>query len=107
MGAREGVSAIRERGTMAVSDKIMFEIYKESGYGHKYRVVYFTELEEHNKEAEITRAMAGEHLFDGFVADRGMGEAKQAISAVIDRLNDGEDLDEDRVSELLQPYIAD
>ncbi len=106
MDAREDVSAIEERGTMAVSDKIMFEIYKESGYGHKYRVVYFTELEEHNKEAEITRAMAGEHLFDGFVAERGMREARQAISAVIDRLNDGEELDEDQVGQLLQPYIA-
>ena len=91
---------------MVVSDKIMFEIYKESGYGNKYRVVYFTELEEHNKEAEITRAMAGEHLFDGFIAERGMREGRQAISAVIDRLNDGETLDEDRVSELLQPYMA-
>ena len=107
MGAREGVSAIQERETMAVSDKIMFEIYKEAGYGPKYRVVYFTELEEHNKEAEITRAMAGEHLFDGFIAERGMREGRQAISVVIDRLNDGETLDEDRVSELLQPYTAD
>jgi len=30
-------------------DKIMFEIYKESIYSDKYRVVYFTELHEHNK----------------------------------------------------------
>ncbi len=91
---------------MAVSDKIMFEIYKEAGYGHKYRVVYFTELDEHNKEAEISRAVAGEHLFDGFIAERAMQEARQAISAVIDRLNDGEALDEDQVGQLLQPYIA-
>ena len=40
-------------------DKIMFEIYKESIYSDKYRVVYFTELHEHNKEREIDRAMKG------------------------------------------------
>ena len=106
MGAREDVSAIEERGTMAVSDKIMFEIYKESGYGHKYRVVYFTELDEHNKEAEITRAIAGEHLFDGFIAERAAPEGKEAISAVLRRLNEGETLDSDQVGALLQPYVT-
>ena len=44
------------------SDKIMFEVYKEATYSGKYRVVYFTELQDHNKEAEINRAMAGEHF---------------------------------------------
>ena len=39
------------------SNKVMFEIYREAGYGRKYRVVYFTELNEHNKEAEINRAL--------------------------------------------------
>jgi len=43
------------------SEKIMFEIYRESTYSGEYRVVYFTELQDHNKEAEINRAAAGEH----------------------------------------------
>src|SRR5205807_6967291 len=49
------------------SDKIMFEIYRETEYTGKYRVVYFTELQDHNKETEINHAMAGEHFFDGFI----------------------------------------
>ena len=39
------------------SDKIMFEVYKEAAYTGLYRVVYFTELQDHNKEFEISRAM--------------------------------------------------
>ncbi len=91
---------------MAVSDKIMFEIYREAGYDRRYNVVYFTELDEHNKEMEISRAMAGEHLFDGFIAERSAPEAKKAISTVIDRLDKGEVLNEHDVARLLQPYLA-
>jgi len=32
------------------SDKVMFEIYREATYTGKYRVVYYTELNENNKE---------------------------------------------------------
>jgi hypothetical protein len=46
------------------SDKIMFEIYRETEYTGKYRVVYFTELQDHNKESEINHALVGEHLYD-------------------------------------------
>ena len=40
---------------MLESDKIMFEIYKEGAYGDNYHVVYFTELEDHEKDKEIER----------------------------------------------------
>lgn len=92
---------------MAVSDKIMFEIYREEGYARNYRVVYFTELDEHNKEVEIARAMAGQHLFDGFIAETTAAGAKQAISDLLTRLNDGEPLDENAVGRLLEPHMAD
>ncbi len=51
---------------MAVFDRVMYEIYREAGYGQKVRVVYYTLLEEHQRDLEITRAMAGEHIYDGF-----------------------------------------
>ena len=41
------------------SDKTMFEIYRDLRFGSHFRVVYFTELQDHNKESEINRAMAG------------------------------------------------
>ncbi|MCH7814719.1 MAG: hypothetical protein IID40_11940 [Planctomycetes bacterium] len=92
---------------MAVSDRIMFEIYREASYAQRYRVVYFTELDEHNKEAEISRAMAGDHLFDGFIGDRDSRQAKQVIADILDRLNQGEDLGSEAVGALLAPIMAD
>lgn len=46
--------------------KVMFEIYRDSDFNGKFKVVYFTELGEHDKEKEIEDAMRGEHIFDGF-----------------------------------------
>lgn len=64
------------------SDKIMFEIYKEATYSGKYRVVYFTELQDHNKELEISRAIAGEHFYDGFIRNYRKDQAKEAIGRI-------------------------
>lgn len=91
---------------MAVSDRTMFEIYREAGYGRQYRVVYFTDLDEHNKEAEINRAAAGEHLFDGFLSDRRKEEGKQRVAEIIRRLNDGEDLTAAAIESNLKDYLA-
>ena len=75
------------------SDKVMFEIYRETGYSGRYRVVYFTELQDHNKETEINRALAGEHFYDGFIRTFGKDEAKDIIDGILARLNNGERLD--------------
>jgi len=88
------------------SDKVMFEIYREGGYGRKYRAVYFTELDEHNKEAEISRAMAGEHLYDGFLSQINIAMGKAATEAIIGRLNNGETLAAGEIDEILAPYRA-
>ncbi|MGH9675199.1 MAG: hypothetical protein ACRD44_18665 [Bryobacteraceae bacterium] len=74
------------------SDKTMFEIYRETTYSGEYRVVYFTELQDHNKEIEINRAMAGEHFMDGFIRDYRKDEAKAIIDGMLSRLNGGERL---------------
>lgn len=74
------------------SDRTMFEIYREADYGRRYHVVYFTELDEHNKEAEINRALAGEHFFDGFLMDLRKDEGKRQIGEIVARLNRGEAL---------------
>ncbi len=87
-----------------ISDRTMFEIYRESGYGRKYRVVYFTELGEHDKEAEIGRALTGEHLLDGFIRDLDKASAKRVIHAFVDGLNRGESPDLDRLRRDLEPY---
>ena len=85
-------------------DKIMFEVYKESTYSGKYRVVYFTELQDHNKEAEINRAMAGEHFFDGFIRVYRKDQAKETIEKLLNRLNGGEAITKAEFERELKPF---
>jgi thiaminase len=86
------------------SDKIMFEIYKETTYTGDYRVVYFTELQDHNKESEISHAMAGEHFYDGFIKNYRKEQAKEAINKILERLNSGESISPAEVERQLQQY---
>ena len=88
------------------ADKVMFEIYRETEYSGQYKVVYFTELQDHNKETEINRALAGEHFYDGFIKNFRKEEAKQIISGLLDRLNSGEKLDPREVEAALGDHAA-
>jgi hypothetical protein len=86
--------------------KVMFEIYREADFGGRYRVVYFTELGEHDKETEIENAMRGQHIFDGFLLHRERNRAKQVVDELLERLNRGESVDEGAIKESLQNYLA-
>ena len=88
------------------SDKVMFEIYRETEYSGGYRVVYFTELQDHNKETEINHALAGEHYFDGFIKNFRKDEAKEIINSILERLNKGERLDPQEVERALGEHMA-
>lgn len=88
------------------SDKVMFEIYRETEYSGKYRVVYFTELQDHNKETEINHALAGEHFFDGFIKNYRKDEAKEIINGIVNRLNEGERLAPAEVEQALGEHMA-
>jgi hypothetical protein len=88
------------------SDKIMFEIYRDRTYSGKYRVVYYTELDDHNKETEINRAMAGESFYDGFLTNYHAEEGKLVIDRFVDRLNQGEKVDTSEMDVALKDYSA-
>jgi hypothetical protein len=88
------------------SDKVMFEIYRETEYTGQYRVVYFTELGDHNKESEINHALAGEHFFDGFIKNFRKDEAKEIIDGILGRLNNGEELAPGEVERALAEHMA-
>jgi hypothetical protein len=88
------------------SDKVMFEIYRETGYSGQYRVCYFTELQDHNKESEINHALAGEHFFDGFIKNPGKDAAKEIIASLVVRLNSGERLEAGEVVRALGDHMA-
>ncbi len=88
------------------ADKVMFEIYKETEYTGKYRVVYFTELQDHNKETEINHAMAGEHVYDGFIKNFRKDEAKEIINSLLGRMNNGEPVGPTDIELALGDHIA-
>lgn len=89
---------------MQASEKIMFEIYRFPDDGGEYRVVYFTELDEHNKQKAIDDAMNGEHFFDGYILERERREAKKIIEEALDQLNDGDWVDPENLRKRLEPY---
>lgn len=91
---------------MLEADKVMFEIYRDATYTGKYRVVYFTELGDTNKEWEINRALAGEHFYDGFLKNWRKQEAKAIIEDFLRRLNEGEALTPQQFEEQLKDYMA-
>ena len=90
---------------MFESDKIMFQIYREAGYNLRYKVVYFTELHDHNRETEINRALAGEAFYDGFIRNFKKEQAKKIIEEAIGRLNEGEAVTPEELEESLADYI--
>ena len=92
---------------MPAADKIMFEVYRESSYNQRYHVVYFTELDDHNKDEEIDQAMTGVHFYDGFIrSDKTAADAKEVIESVIERLNSGEQVDPSELERALSKYSA-
>ena len=74
-------------GINSFKDKIMFEIYKSNDYSNEYRVVYFSELDDHNRDKEIDRAM-------------------KQIQNIIDRLNEGESLNSEHLEKQLEEFLA-
>ena len=87
------------------SDKIMFEIFRDPTYSGRYQVVYFTELDDHNREQEFNHALRGEHFIDGFIRNFGKDEAKQAIQRLLERLNRGESVTQQEAQTELRPFM--
>jgi hypothetical protein len=88
------------------SDKVMFEIYRDAGYTGQYRVVYFTELQDHNKETEINHALSGEHFYDGFIREYKKEEAKTIIEGLVAKLNEGGRLTPKEIEHALGDHLA-
>ncbi len=84
----------------------MFQIYREGSYNQRYKVVYFTELHDHNREIEINRALAGEAFYDGFIHNFRKDQAKQVIENTIRRLNAGEPVSPQELERELADFIA-
>ncbi len=90
----------------ADTKKVMFEIYRDTSVTGQYKVVYFTELGEHDKDSEIADAMRGEHVFDGFLLHRERQEGKQMVDNILEQLNRGERMDAAMIEEKLKSYLT-
>lgn len=86
--------------------RIMFEIYRDAANDGRYRVVYFTELGEHERETEISNAARGDHILDGFILSRERGPAKQVVGRILERMNDGAAIDPLDIERELRPFMA-
>ena len=92
--------------TVATDEKrVMFEIYRDAEDAARHQVVYFTELGEHERELAISAAFRGEHVFDGFILSRERAPAKQAINALLDRMNGGERVAQAEIARELAPFM--
>lgn len=93
---------------MSIDDekRIMFEIYREAVDHGCYRVVYFTELGEHERETEIGNALRGDHVFDGFILSRERGPAKQVVARLLEQMNNGSSVDPTDIERELKPFMA-
>jgi hypothetical protein len=98
--------AIEEIMSVEQEKQIMFEIYREPADYGCYRVVYFTELGEHEREREIGNALRGDHIFDGFLLSRERWQAKQAVQRILERLNNGATVDPADIEHELKPFMA-
>lgn len=76
---------------MAVDERTMFEIYRESDYNRAFRYIFYTDLEEHGRDSEIAKAASGVTVFSGFLADDRKEAAREVIQGLVDELNDLED----------------
>jgi hypothetical protein len=84
----------------------MFQIYREPSFNRRYRVVYFTELDDHNRESEINDALRGEHIFDGYLRNYTKEDAKRVVAGILVRLNNGETLGAADIEGALKPFMA-
>ncbi|MEO6694717.1 MAG: hypothetical protein ABIY50_08660 [Ignavibacteria bacterium] len=89
------------------SEKTMFEIYREKEFNKKFKVVYYTELTEHNKETEINHALNGETIFDGYLKDLKKETGKGIIRDLLKEMNTSqESFTTDEIRNRLQEYLA-
>lgn len=85
----------------------MFEIYRDNTYSKEFRVVYFSELNDHNRDKEIDRAMLGDHFYDGFFLTLKKERAMRDIEQVVSRLNTGDSFNRDDLKQALSEILID
>ena len=71
------------------SEKVFFGIYKESGHEEPYQIIYFTELDDRERDAAMDRFVEGETIYTGFLKVARLDEGKRLLTDYLDRWNAG------------------
>jgi hypothetical protein len=87
--------------------KIMFEVYRELAFDRRYRAVYFTDLDEAQRDAAIEAACAGEHVFDGFIKAEDREAATRVLESFLARVNAGANASVEELAGLLAAFLCD
>ncbi|MBE2256715.1 MAG: hypothetical protein IAE65_10995 [Ignavibacteria bacterium] len=89
------------------SDKTMFEIYRERDFNKKFRLIIYTELNEHNKHTEINRAMDGESIYDGFLKDLTKNDGKKILTEIVSEMNNsGKVFSKEEIENRLKEFLV-
>lgn len=86
--------------------QVMFEIYRAPGATARYRVIYYTELHEDQRDEAIAQALAGQPVVDGFILEQSMPAARATVETILVRLNGGEALGSVEILTELANYLA-
>ena len=70
-------------------EKVFFGIYKESGCDKPYRILYFTELDEDERDAAMNRFVEGETIYTGFLKEACLDQGKRLLEDYLARWNTG------------------
>jgi hypothetical protein len=92
---------------MAADERTMFEIYRESDYNRSFHYIFYTDLDEHAREHEISKAASGETVFTGFLHDAGKEQARTIVEAIVDELNDMDEREAGMSSEAITARLGD
>jgi hypothetical protein len=97
-----------ERHFMGGDDaKILFAVYREAGNNGPYRVIYFTELDEKERDAAIERFVTGETVYQAYLREDAVPGAKPVIEERLERWNAGEKPDAGSFQAAMRPYLAE
>ena len=95
---------------MAADDRTMFEIYRETDYNRSFHYIFYTDLDEHEREREIARAANGETVFTGYIDDTRKEAARAIIETIVDELNESDGdtpaLSVDAIRSRLRDHLA-
>lgn len=86
-------------------NKVMFEIYRDPEFQGRYHVVYFTELDDQNRDKEIPCAMRGTNIFDGFLVGSNKDVAKSKIDKILKQLNEGINIPSESIQHILKDHL--